>query len=135
MREPDWNNPNLNIGDLYRPAMEITTQEEASRYLYRLVTYVIAHAEEKDKKGLTFDDHVRIQKSNLGYFAGYFDSRTMERVNRVFNTAHPVFGRTAPTLEEAFNARKEFAKTGKMPKSKEQQGSAQKRKVRSVILD
>ena len=40
---------------------------------------------------------------NVGYISGYYDSETMLRIQDWCETAHPVFGRTAPTPEEAFS--------------------------------
>lgn len=44
----------------------------------------------------------------VGYYAGYYDSETRERVERLFMCAHPVFGSIAdngaPTPDEAYDA-------------------------------
>ena len=32
-------------------------------------------------------------RSNIGYFSGYYDPRTMKKIQKVFNTAHPIFGK------------------------------------------
>jgi hypothetical protein len=40
----------------------------------------------------------------LGYFAGYYDHATRERVERLYRCAHPVFGSASagpPTAESA----------------------------------
>ena len=54
-----------------------------------------------------------IERSNLGYWAGYFDNKTRARVERLFECAHPVFGAIdkvgAPTLEEAFQMGQDYA--------------------------
>jgi hypothetical protein len=31
--------------------------------------------------------------SNIGYIAGYYDSKTAQRILKIFNTEHPIFGR------------------------------------------
>jgi len=85
---------NATIGDLYRPAMKITDQEEADEYIESLINWAVTkHRQSREKAE-------KIQRSNLGYFAGYFDSETMERVNRLFNTVHPIFGGKAPDSPE-----------------------------------
>ena len=38
-----------------------------------------------------YEDALKIAKSNLGYFAGYFNSTTYERVNKTYGAIHPVF--------------------------------------------
>lgn len=40
--------------------------------------------------------------SNVGYFAGYYDRETADRIYDAFETAHPIFGRTHPSPDEAF---------------------------------
>jgi hypothetical protein len=40
--------------------------------------------------------------SNIGYYTGYLDNATADRVMELFDTEHPVFGKTHPTPEEAF---------------------------------
>lgn len=86
------------------PAMKITNQEEANRYYEALVQRHI----KRDECGRTEAEN--IVKSNLGYYAGCYDRETFERVNKLFNTAHPIFGKDYPTPEEAFNAGKRAKK-------------------------
>ena len=47
-----------------------------------------------------------IQRSNLGYYAGYFSNEVRERVERLYKCEHPLFGAIAkkgpPTPEQAF---------------------------------
>jgi hypothetical protein len=91
---------NVTIGDKYRPAMAITTQAEADAYLEKCVRHTMAFG--KDRK-----DAERIEKSNLGYYAGYYDHETRARVERLFGCAHPVFGAIsngAPSPEQSLEA-------------------------------
>lgn len=99
---------NATISDLYRPAMEITEQAEADIYLESLIQWGIRVG--KDGLGKqTRNEATKIQKQNLGYFAGYYDAETMKRVNRLFVTTHPVFGNTTPAVEEAIEAGRKLA--------------------------
>lgn len=124
---PDWSKPDLTMGDLYNPAMNITDSDYAERYMRCLVDYLKRF--DKNARRMSLDKIENIQRINLGYYAGYFDGATMSRVNRVFNTAHPIFGSTPPTKEEAFEMGKKRAS------KKQAQAAAPKRKVRSVIID
>ena len=90
-------NNKITIGDKYGPAMEITDQVEADLYFEICVKHTMRCS------GKTRQEAEVIEQSNLGYYAGYYDSETMVRVNRLFCTQHPVFGNTIPTAEEAFN--------------------------------
>jgi hypothetical protein len=97
----------MTIGDLYHPAMKITKQAEADAYFEKLVAWSM------EQWGKTREEAEQTQKSNLGYFAGYYDSETRERVERLFKCSHPVFGSIAengaPTMEEALEAGKRMA--------------------------
>ena len=89
----------ITIGDKYGPAMEIDTQEEADRYFERCVQHTMSHGKNRADAG-------KIERQSLGYYAGYYDEDTRQRVERLFSCAHPVFGAIAtngsPTSEEAF---------------------------------
>ena len=71
-------------------AMEITDPEEARLYLKGYIKY-IQKAINKDpsRKG---ENAESIAKRNIGYFAGYYDNKVRERVERLYNCAHPIFG-------------------------------------------
>jgi hypothetical protein len=91
---------NLTIGEAYDPAMKINNQEEANEYFEALVVRNMTYFEKSRKES------EQIEKSNLGYFAGYYDNETRERVERLFMCSHPIFGSIAekgsPTPEDAF---------------------------------
>lgn len=78
----------LTIGEALEPAMKITEQEDADQYFKKYVDYLDFWLQ-KDPRidGKTPEDIARI---NLGYFAGYYGYETMDRVNRLFKTKHPV---------------------------------------------
>lgn len=91
----------ITIGDKYGPAMEITDQAKADEYFEALVEHTMTYS--KSRK-----EAEEIEKSNLGYYAGYCSDETRQRVERLFKCSHPVFGSIAqngpPTPEQAFNA-------------------------------
>lgn len=74
------------IGEAYSPAMNITTQEEADLYFEQLVSECI------EARPMTRQEAEKIQRQNLGYYSGYYDVATQERVQRLFRCVHPVFG-------------------------------------------
>lgn len=98
-------------GEKYDPAMKIETQQGADDYFVLLVEHCLrCYPAFQDSP---FVPHPRttaemIERSNLGYWAGYFDHATRERVERLFKCEHPVFGSIAkngpPTFEQAFQA-------------------------------
>jgi hypothetical protein len=88
--------------DKYGPAMEITDQAEADKYFEELVRHNLSFGEN------TRELAENVERHNLGYYAGYYDSETRERVERLFKCEHPVFGSIAqkgpPATEEALMA-------------------------------
>lgn len=91
----------IKIGDKYGPAMTMTDQAEADAYFERLVQHGMEWGNERAEAE-------RIERSNLGYYAGYFSHETRERVERLFRCAHPVFGSAAengaPSPDQALKA-------------------------------
>jgi hypothetical protein len=51
--------------------------------------------------------------SNIGYFTGYFDHATADRIMDLFDCEHPVFGRNHPTAEEAWRIGLEYGQRSK----------------------
>jgi hypothetical protein len=96
----------ITIGEKYKPAMEITDQAEANKYFEDLVEHCMS-------LGKTREEAESIERQNLGYFAGYYNSETQERVERLFSCVHPVFGAISkkgqPTAEEALEAGRHMA--------------------------
>jgi hypothetical protein len=92
----------ITIGVKYGPAMEITDQAEADAYFERCVQHTMQRFDK------TREEAELIERSNLGYYAGYCSPETRERVERLFKCAHPIFGAIAtngsPSLEHALRA-------------------------------
>lgn len=91
----------ITIGEKYGPAIKITDQAEADRYFEQCVEHSMSF-------GQTRANAEQVERSNLGYFAGYYSGETRARVERLFRCAHPIFGSVAecgePTAAEAFKA-------------------------------
>lgn len=90
----------ISIGEKYRPAMEIKDQTEADRYFETCVLHNM-------KFGTTRAEAERVERINLGYFAGYYDHETRLRVERLYRCAHTIFGKAIygiPPAQEALNA-------------------------------
>ena len=47
---------------------------------------------------------------NIGYLTGYCGPVEMRRLQELFGVAHPIFGNSAPSPEEAFAAGKRVAR-------------------------
>lgn len=92
--------PEITIGAKYRPAMEITDPAEADKYFERCVQHTL-----RCEPALSRATAERIERTNLGYYAGYYSDDIRRRVERLFRCAHPMFGSIdkvgAPTPEEA----------------------------------
>lgn len=88
----------MTIGEMYAPAVKLTTKDEARDYFLRLVEWGVTF------HGQTPDQAAEIQKQSLGYYAGYYDSATAKRIWDLFECAHPVFGTKYPAPDEALQA-------------------------------
>lgn len=97
----------MTINEKYDKAMYICNQMDADEYLDLLCRYSVL------KDGLLYEQAQARHKTNLGYYAGYFDSDTRERVERLFKCAHPIFGKIVekgpPTMEQALQAGIDYA--------------------------
>ena len=107
---PD-NKESLTYGECFEPAMGITDEADAQQYLKDYVAFIQTALDKKPRKdGMTAS---QIAATNLGYFAGYYDNETRERVERLFKCSHPIFGaiaeKGAPTAEEAFKLGEQMA--------------------------
>lgn len=89
----------ITIEAKYGPAMKIMDQAKADAYFERCVEHSVRFGNDRATAE-------KIERENLGYYAGYYDDEVRERVERLFRCAHPVFGAIAevgsPTPEEAF---------------------------------
>lgn len=52
-------------------------------------------------------------RQNIGYISGYFDRETAKKILKVFETAHPIFGTSEPTPEEAFELGRKLGEQAK----------------------
>lgn len=100
---------NIAIGEKYGPAMAFTTQAEADSCFEQLVEHTMSF-------GKSREEAESIERQNLGYYAGYYDHETRERVERLYGCKHPIFGAIAergqPTAAEAFEAGQRMAREG-----------------------
>lgn len=84
--------------------MAITDQVEADRYFEQCVEHNMRCQKAKGAE----PDRAKaesIERQNFGYFAGYYGQETRERVEHLFQCAHPILGKVAergPTAREAF---------------------------------
>lgn len=65
--------------------MNITEQAEADEYFEACVEWQMRH-------GYTREEAEQIERNNLAYFAGYFDTETVRRLQRLFGGTYPGFG-------------------------------------------
>lgn len=101
-------NPPMKQSITYSDAMEVQTQDEADAVFDDLVLQCMA------KRPCGRSEAEKIQRMNLGYYAGYYDDKTRERIERLYHCEHPIFGAIAekgqPTSEEAFKLGMKMAK-------------------------
>lgn len=67
----------VTVGQKYLPATQITSQEEADEYFEECVQHSISLGNSREQA-------VLIERSNIGYFSGYFDVEIQRRIERLF---------------------------------------------------
>lgn len=77
------------------------TKEEAAALL-------AAQVDELKSIGLDEDEARRRILHNIGYFAGYYSAEIQDKAYDLFETEHPIFGRSHPTPEEALRLGLEY---------------------------
>lgn len=87
-------------GDKYGKGVEITDPKEAAEYFEACVQHQMTIG------GFSREQATIIEQKNFGYWAGYYDSATFDRVMKLYGCAHPIFGTQYPTLEAAYNTGK-----------------------------
>lgn len=95
---------NYTYGELYNNIGDVTTREEAKAYLNVLVDYAMIHFNLTKEKALEMELH------NIGYVSGYYDQDTHNKILELFDTTHPIFGKSIPTPEEAMRKGKELGR-------------------------
>ncbi len=81
-------------GDVGRALVALESPEEAQAFMRTYAAHNV-HAYE-----------------NVGYLSGYYDHATMVRIQEWCQTAHPIFGRSTPTPEEALEMGKRMVVEG-----------------------
>ena len=104
----------LTYGEIMDPIFKITEPQDAKQYLEAYCRWL------EYEYHNTSEEAEFIAKSNIGYWAGYGSRSDRERIEKLFDCAHPVFGSVEdnghPTAEQAFEMGKALA--GKYKKEK-----------------
>jgi hypothetical protein len=93
---------------LFKSAMKCKTKAEAEKWMLAEVERFYTLPDFKGGE----QEARKIILNNLGYMAGYYDSATAKKVNKLFGAVHPVFGTDTyfedVTPEQAFEAGKKL---------------------------
>ena len=88
-------------GDIYGPAMSLTTREEADDWWESAVENLVT-------RGVSPEEVEDTVSQSLGYWTGYYDAATAQQVFALFahrNVSHPIFGKRRDiTPKEALDA-------------------------------
>lgn len=83
-----WKKKSLRtMREIFDEALKCKDKEEAEEFLKGYMSL-----------GVTRE----VALSNLGYYAGYFNQKTLDSVHELFGAVHPVFGTEMPGPEKAF---------------------------------
>lgn len=95
------------IGEVFEVALQLAKEntKEAEEFFYQYVQHI------SSSNNWSWDKSIEVAKSNLGYFAGYYDRKTYDIIHKVYDAQHPIFGCNPfdLTSEEAFNKGKELS--------------------------
>ena len=78
------------MGEIFSLANSLAKEGAKSKCEDFLIAYTTSILDANESVA-NYEDALKIAKSNLGYFAGYFNSTTYERVNKTYGAIHPVF--------------------------------------------
>lgn len=82
-----------------KPCTQIDNVSDANIFVAEYTEFLASHND------LPLDRAKEIALSNIGYYAAYYDQDVFYRVIALFNTKHPVFGKTLPASpDEAMRA-------------------------------
>lgn len=76
----------ITIGDKYGPAMAVTSKKEAQAYFDKCVRHNMRVT------GNDIIEAERVERSNIGYYSGYYSQEVMGRVKKLYGFGHPIFG-------------------------------------------
>lgn len=83
-------NPEKKVTLTYRecldPIFKITDKEDAIQYKQAYINYTMQFVGNNKAKA------EEVVNSNIGYYAGYGSHADRERIEKLFDCAHPVFG-------------------------------------------
>jgi hypothetical protein len=91
------------MGEIFDEALRLIDLEDPllfTEFIDDYGTYLDSQHPDEDGRYLA--------RQNLGYMAGYYDRDVACKVYDAFETEHPIFGKSFPTPEEAFDKGKEW---------------------------
>jgi len=97
----------LTYGQAYDPAIQLAKDDPAAaaEWFAALVEHHVRLSPKWDSGPHTIEEATAMEKSNIGYFAGYYGEAERRKVAEVYGAIHPVFGNNfAPTAVEALAA-------------------------------
>jgi hypothetical protein len=88
--------------EMVKLALQFGTKEKAREIVEVQVKEMVdtLHYDEAEAR--------RVTLVNIGYYSGYLDHETADKIMDLFETEHPVFGREHPTPQEAFRLGREL---------------------------
>ena len=99
------------IGEVFDEALHCAKTSKASDFFKAYVEYILNTNDEVN----TYAEAEEIAKSNLGYFAGYYDRKTIDIIYKTYQCSHPIFGDKPYDIspQEAFKIGVKYGKRAK----------------------
>jgi len=91
---------------MFEKLPSIQTKEEAEA----MIEAIVDRLTPDPASMLSKKTNIAAVRHTIGYMSGYYDQETAERIWELFSTEHPIFHKTWPTWDEAFNMGKDLGK-------------------------
>ena len=77
------------MGEVFDLALKIAKEnkKEANSFFKSYVNWI-----KENNVNKSYEECEGIAKSNLGYFAGYYDAETCDIIYKTYQCSHPIFG-------------------------------------------
>ena len=82
------------MDELFSEALRLAKENKKDEAREFFKAYVKAINDENDNCG-SLDEAETIAKSNLGYYAGYYNKETCDIIYETYQCEHPIFGKQA----------------------------------------
>lgn len=101
----------LTYGEALEPIQFVNNKEQAQKFIEDYFNFTKKVVIGTPEEGMSDEHYMGVVKSNIGYYAGYFDNDTRNKVHDLFEIEHPYLPRNVAP-DEALRIGMTLAKNG-----------------------